>query len=192
LPAALRIYLPGYPVFPILWPVALVCLAWLWQKKDFKRASLWSLNVNKKIVWLVLARFAFFALLIGSLVAWQAPGQLFYLVHVHPLLWLIIIFLYPVLSVYPQGIIYRGFIFERYRALFRAPWIMSVASACAFAMTHLVFGNILAVGLSLAGGMMFAITYRQTGSVMFSSMEHALYGCFLFTIGLGEYFYHGR
>jgi len=24
-----------------------------------------------------------------------------------------------------------------------------------------------------------------------SSFEHALYGCWLFTIGLGQYFYHG-
>jgi hypothetical protein len=31
-----------------------------------------------------------------------------------------------------------------------------------------------------------------TGSLLTSSIEHALYGCWLFTVGLGQFFYHGR
>lgn len=68
---------------------------------------------------------------------------------------------------------------------------MIVASAAAFAFLHIIFRNWLAVGLTFAGGLLFAARYAGTGSLATSSFEHALYGCWLFTIGLGQYFYHG-
>jgi hypothetical protein len=42
-----------------------------------------------------------------------------------------------------------------------------------------------------AGGLLFAARYAETNSLFTSSFEHALYGCWLFTIGLDPYFYHG-
>jgi membrane protease YdiL (CAAX protease family) len=54
---------------------------------------------------------------------------------------------------------------------------------------HIVFRNPLAMALTFAGGILFAWRYEKTGSLFVSSFEHALYGCFLFTIGLGRYFY---
>jgi len=54
-----------------------------------------------------------------------------------------------------------------------------------------LFLNPLAVLLTLAGGWMFAGTHRQTGSLAIAAIEHALYGCWIFTAGLGEFFYHG-
>jgi uncharacterized protein len=98
---------------------------------------------------------------------------------------------YPVLSVYPQGILYRAFFFQRYAALFPGKWAMIVASAAAFAFLHIIFRNWLAVALTFAGGLLFAARYAETDSLFTSSFEHALYGCWLFTIGLGQYFYHG-
>ncbi len=76
---------------------------------------------------------------------------------------------YPVLSVYPQGVLYRAFFFECHAGLFPGKWVMIVASAAAFAFLHIVFRNSLAP----------------------SSVEYALYGCWLFTVGLGQLFYHG-
>jgi membrane protease YdiL (CAAX protease family) len=99
--------------------------------------------------------------------------------------------LYPILSVYPQGIVYRAFIFERYRELFGPSWAIVLASAVAFAYVHIVFRNPLAIGLTFLGGVLFAYRYLQTGSLFVSSFEHALYGCAIFTIGLGRSFYHG-
>jgi len=49
----------------------------------------------------------------------------------------------------------------------------------------------LAPALTLAGGLLFAFRYAQTGSLATSCFEHALYGCWLFTVGLGQNFYHG-
>jgi membrane protease YdiL (CAAX protease family) len=98
---------------------------------------------------------------------------------------------YPVLSVYPQGVLYRAFFFERYVDLFPGKWAMILASAAAFSFLHIIFRNWLAVGLTLAGGVLFALRYQETDSLATSSFEHSLYGCWLFTVGLGQYFYHG-
>jgi uncharacterized protein len=98
--------------------------------------------------------------------------------------------LYPTLSVYPQGIVYRVFMFERYRALFGASWGIVVASAAAFVFVHIVFRNPLALVLTFLGGVLFGLRYWQTGSLFVSSFEHALYGCAIFTIGIGRSFYH--
>lgn len=192
LPVGLRVCFPGRFLLPLLWLAAALYLAWLWRKTAFKRPELWSFSGQGQNVFRILARFVILALIIGIFVARFAPGHLFHLIRVRPGLWLLIMLLYPVLSVYPQGIVYRSFIFNRYGDLFSTPSIMIIASAVAFAMVHLVFGNLLAVGLAFAGGVIFAQTYRRTKSLAVSSMEHALYGCFLFTIGLGAYFYHGQ
>lgn len=53
-------------------------------------------------------------------------------------------------------------------------------------MVHLVFHNALVSVLTLVGGILFGLTYRRTQSLMFTSIEHSLYGVWLFTIGAGE------
>jgi membrane protease YdiL (CAAX protease family) len=68
---------------------------------------------------------------------------------------------------------------------------MILASAAAFAFLHIVFRNSLAMALTVAGGLLFAARYSETGSLATSSVEHALYGCWLFTVGLGQYFNQG-
>jgi membrane protease YdiL (CAAX protease family) len=68
---------------------------------------------------------------------------------------------------------------------------MIAASAAAFAFLHIIFRNWIAVALTFAGGLLFAARYAETDSLFTSSFEHTLYGCWLFTIGLGQYFYHG-
>lgn len=45
--------------------------------------------------------------------------------------------------------------------------------------------------LTFVGEVLFATCYAETGSLATSCFEHALYGCWLFTLGLGQYFYHG-
>jgi hypothetical protein len=82
-----------------------------------------------------------------------------------------------------QGIIYRLFLFDR--------WGIVLVSAAAFGFVHIVFRNALAVALTLRAGLLFAVRHWQTGSLMASSFEHALYGCAILTIGLGHWFYHG-
>ena len=120
-----------------------------------------------------------------------APEDFLSLPRSDPRLWCLIMVLYPILSVYPRGIIYRAFLFERYRSLLGGGWGVVLSSAAAFAFVQIVFRSFLAVALTLPAGLLFAVRYWQTGSLLASSAEHALYGCAIFTIGLGRWFYHG-
>jgi hypothetical protein len=139
----------------------------------------------------VLAIFAIAAMILTAAVWRLRPQILFGFVRNSPLFWALVMVLYPVLSVYPQGIIYRGFFFERYQSLFRSPATMILASAAAFAFSHVIFRSPWSVALTFAAGLLFAWRYYVTGSLLVSCLEHALYGCFIFTVGLGGLFYHG-
>lgn len=184
-------------VIPTLAVAAAACLAVLLRDSRFDRRRL-GLGPGAKgdmpphtalrriAMWFAVGATAMF---IG--VVLFDESRLFHLVRTRPELWAIIMVGYPVLSVYPQELIYRAFLFHRYRRVFRGRWPMIIASAVAFGYGHVVFGNTVAVVLSSIGGAIFAITYDRTRSTLLCALEHALYGCFIFTVGLGSYFYAG-
>ena len=91
----------------------------------------------------------------------------------------------------PQEALYRRFLLLRYQRLFGSGAGSVLTSAAAFGFAHIVYGNALAVGLSAAGGLLFAASYRRHRSLALVCLEHALYGCLVFTIGLGRFFYTG-
>lgn len=132
------------------------------------------------------------ALAMGGLIRWAHPDWFLALPRERPALWAAIMVLYPLMSVVPQNIVYRAFIFHRYRTLFGSGgWNMTWASAIAFSFAHVVFHNSVALGLTAVGGLIFAHTYDKHRSVPLVSAEHALYGCAVFTLGLGRYLYAG-
>ena len=45
--------------------------------------------------------------------------------------------------------------------------------------------------MTAVGGYLFARTYARSESTLMVSLEHALWGDFLFTVGLGWYFWGG-
>jgi len=106
-------------------------------------------------------------------------------------IWRLVMVAYPLLSVVPQEIIYRAFFFERYRALFGNQFGIILASATVFSFGHIVFHNWPSILLTFIGGWLFAKTYQATSSLLWVSFEHALYGCAIFTIGYGSYFFDG-
>jgi len=116
---------------------------------------------------------------------------LFSLIKRSPVLWAAIMVLYPVISVYPQELLFRTYFFHRYEALFGSRLRMIAASAVAFGFVHIVFGNWISVALCTIGGVLFATTYEETGSLVLTCMEHAVFGNFIFTIGLGKFFVPG-
>ena len=191
LPLAYRFAPVRIPALPVLWVITAYALWQLMRDARFDRGRMWNSGALPGRIGVILVIFAVVAVVIGLGVRWFAPELEWSFVRSHPGFWAIVMVAYPVLSVYPQGIIYRAFFFERYGALFPSRWAMIVASAAAFAFMHLIFRNWLAVGLTFAGGLLFAARYAETGSLATSSFEHALYGCWLFTVGLGQYFYHG-
>lgn len=139
----------------------------------------------------ILLRFVLCASAMALLTWAFAPQLLFGFVTEKPALWLMVMLLYPVLSVVPQEIIFRSFFFARYPRLFDTKWAMILASGVTFGLAHLIFHNWVAPVLCLIGGVLFAMTYHRHRSLLLVAIEHALYGDFLFTIGLGRYFYHG-
>ncbi|MDX1637739.1 MAG: CPBP family intramembrane glutamic endopeptidase [Balneolaceae bacterium] len=129
------------------------------------------------------------ALFMLGLVLLVHPDTLFAFPRKQPVVWIVVMLLYPLLSALPQELIYREFFFQRYRSLFPSEAVLGYASALAFALLHIIYDNWWAVGLSLAGGILFMHTYRRSGSLYWVTVEHAVYGCLVFTIGMGQYFY---
>ena len=194
LPIVLYIRPRGIPIVPFLWGCTAYCLVTLLFDKTFRRAELWRPWRLRNHRTEILTLFITGAILIAGLVWRFEPQRLFGLVKTNPMLWALVMAFYPVFSVYPQGIIYRSFVMHRYRPLLRTRrgtqrWMLIAVSALSFSFMHIIFHNWIAVTLTLIGGVLFARTHLKTRSLFVSSFEHALYGCFLFTIGLGSYFY---
>ncbi|PPC89124.1 MAG: CPBP family intramembrane metalloprotease [Methylobacter sp.] len=139
----------------------------------------------------VLRRFACFAPLIVVLSWYLAPHLFLALPRQQPLLWLAVMVLYPALSVWPQEIIYRRLIYHRYQPLFGQGAGYIAVSAITFGYAHLIMINWLAIAMTTAGGYIFASDYAARRSLILVCLEHALYGCLIFTVGLGRYFYTG-
>ncbi|WMI67558.1 CPBP family intramembrane glutamic endopeptidase [Mangrovimonas sp. YM274] len=89
-------------------------------------------------------------------------------------------------SVYPQELIYRTLYFNRYQNLMKSKWISIILNALVFSMAHLMFKNTLVLIMTFLGGLLFALTFLKTKSTTLVSIEHAIYGSWLFTVGMGD------
>jgi membrane protease YdiL (CAAX protease family) len=182
--------IPNLPI-PYLLITAILAFLVLWSDPGFKLSRLAAWGNFRPFLYSVLIRDAVCLVGLGIAVHLLAPQLLFSLIRSSPRLWAFIFLLYPLFSVYPQELLYRAFFFHRYQPLFGNGWGMVIASALAFGFVHIIFRNWLAVGLCLIGGFLFSLTYQKSGSLLLACLDHAIFGNFLFTIGLGQFFYHG-
>jgi uncharacterized protein len=189
----LLIFYRRIPNLPIPYLLIIALLAFLVLRSDptfsLSRLAIWG-NIRPFLA-TILIRDAACLVGLGIAVYLLAPQLLFSLIRRSPWLWALVFFLYPLLSVYPQEFLYRAFFFHRYQPLFGRGWGMLAASALAFGFVHIIFRNWLAVGLCVIGGFLFSLTYETSGSFLLACLDHAIFGNFLFTIGLGQFFYHG-
>lgn len=180
-------------IIPQILLFAALCLVILWRDPAFDRRVLSSFPHRWRPC---LVRIGLLFLAGGAAVtawaAWRGEIELFRLPRERPGLWLLVLLLYPLVSALAQEVIFRVFVFHRYRALFATPGRLIAASAAAFALAHLILGNWQAPALSLMGGLLFAWTYARTRSLPLVALEHGLWGDWLFTLGLGRYFYGGH
>ena len=178
------------PVIPVLLLASAIVFAVLWRDPTFDRSSLTAFRIPAREALRVLLRFLICGALLALLLAWRAPKLFFSFPRANPVFWTVVMIAYPVISVYPQGILYRAFYLHRYAECFperlRLP-----AGALAFSFAHILFGNLYAPLFTFFGGLLFLDSYRRTHSLLFSGLEHSLYGDFLFTIGWGAFFYEG-
>lgn len=186
-------WIPGLHPFVILWTAATLCVVWLWWcAPDFDRAELTRIRLlfNWRVMAPIMLPFVGLATAIGLLVYWFAPHLLFNFPRQEPVIWILVMVGYPILSVIPQTIVFRTFLLYRYRTLFRSRWALWVAASMAFAFVHIIFRNPIAVALTAIGGTLFVEGYLRTRSVWVSVLQHSLYGCWVMTIGLGVYIYY--
>lgn len=177
----------------LLWIASGICLFLLLRDPSFDGRQLWNVRPLRSQLPSILGLFTVGVVAISALVCVYAPGDLFHLVRNRPGLWALVMLSYPPLSVLSQAIVYRAFILHRYRKLAprgsRAHSVFLILlSAGAFSFSHIVFHNWIAVALTFPGGILFALRYLNTRSQLTASLEHTLYGWFLFTIGLSQYF----
>ena len=96
--------------FSILYLVFFTSGLILYNDKDFSFFSL-----KKKIDWKFVLKFSFLFLILGFFYTYILDENLlFNFPKSNFKLWLIVIFIYPFLSVIPQEIVYRVFFFQRY------------------------------------------------------------------------------
>lgn len=196
----LCIAVPGYIIlsrsapfmFTFLWGATLYCFLIL-RVFYFKGwHDLWRWD---QVTWAhmkpILMRWVLGVISMAGFLYFYNPGAMFGLWHRNPEIIPWILFLYPVISALPQEFIFCSFFFRRYAPFFGSGWVIVAASAVVFAYCHILYINPVAPVLSLAGGIIFAMTYLKHKSLALVTIEHALYGNALFLIGLGQYFYSG-
>ena len=143
-------------------------------------------NINWKNFW----KSTFIKLLIiavaTSSFVWLTDSESLFAVMLNkPKMWILILFFYSFFSVYPQELIYRTFFFKRYKSLFKNDILFITINAVLFSLAHLFFKNTIVLFITFIGGILFAFTYKKTKSTLLVSIEHAVYGCWLFTVGMG-------
>jgi len=190
-PLLLTCLAPPGLLIPILWVVGTAVFGVLARMPGVELRRLHHVRIPGRQLGWIVARWLLACIALTLLLYLLRPALLFRLPVQQPRLWLLVMLLYPVISVYPQTLIYRALFEARYATLFHSAHVSLLVGACLFSLAHLPFQNLWALALTLPGGYLFLSTYRSTGSIVLSAVEHALYGNALFTIGWGAYLYSG-
>jgi hypothetical protein len=180
------------PRLVVLALVTAVCIGLLWRDPTFDRSRLFALGDLRGSLRSIALRAAGAAGVIAALVLLLRPAAFLAMPSRSPGLWLAGLLLYPLLSAWPQEVVFRLYFFHRYQPLFGGTTWQVAATEVAFGFLHAVYPSLLAAILSLPAGVLLALTYRRTRTMGPVWLEHSIYGLLLFTIGLGEYFYDGR
>lgn len=192
LPTVIIVYRLAGEMILFLWAATLYCAVVYRLKFHRGWGEVWRWReVSRANLRVILLRFVVVAAAMAAFLYFYDPERMLSLPRHRPGFMLILFVLYPLLSALPQEFIFCTFFFGRYRVFFPAQWAVVLASAVVFAYAHVLFINPVAPALSFVGGLIFASTYAKTRSLALVTLEHALYGNFLFFIGLGWYFYGG-
>lgn len=185
------VYNHQVPLYYALPPVLGLMLALLFLDGSFHLKQELGRRLTRETVLSILAIFAVFGGLLALFVWLWMPEQFLNLPSTRLKRWLKLLVLYPFTSVLAQEFVYRVFFFHRYGALFKDHRALILVNGLVFAFAHVLFRNWIALGLTFAGGMLFAWRYDKTRSFWAIWLEHTLWGWLIFTIGLGNYFFTG-
>ncbi|MEM9630063.1 MAG: CPBP family intramembrane glutamic endopeptidase [Pseudomonadota bacterium] len=139
----------------------------------------------------ILLRCLVGSIAIAAIVLAISPERLFCIPRANPMLMVVIVAFYGLVSVLPQEIAFRGYAAWRLDA-HKIPFPVGVIlSSALFGWVHIIFGSWLSVGLSSIAGISFYRTYRKYDSLSAVWLEHSLIGIAIFAIGLDNLFYLG-
>ena len=177
--------------FSIWIKAGLILLGFIYLLIVMLRIEKVSLKIKKDLDWSQFWKritFTFIGIvIITTLYVYFMDSSLLFCVPLNrPKLWIGILLVYTFLSVWPQEFIYRTFFFTRYGDLFKNKKLLIFINAIIFCLAHIFFKNTLVILLTFIGGLLFGITYLKTRSTLLVSIEHALYGNWLFTVGMGQ------
>ena len=171
-------------IFLSLYLVSILSLVILYFDKTFLFTSL-----KKKIDWTFVIIFSVIFFFLGFFyVLLVDKNLLFIFPKTNFKLWLIVIFIYPFLSVIPQELVYRVFFFQRYFPNINRFYFPVFLNLVVFAYGHLVFSNMHAIIITAIVSPIFTYAYLKK-SFLTCVILHTLGGQIIFTLGLGKYFF---
>jgi len=180
------------PLFQILPPVFLAFIVFLTLDRSFSWKKLLLTGISFKQIISILTIFAIAGPGLVIFAQNDVPRRFLAFPRYAYDIWIMVMILYPLVSVTTQEIMYRVFFFHRYKPLFeRDPQGAIVLNAVLFSFSHIVFQNVTTLIISLLGGLLFAWRYQSSKSYWALVIEHSLYGNLIFTVGLGKYFFTG-
>ena len=193
-PLLMRLAIFGWriPLPMLLQGILLGVLLYMLWDPTFRLLSELSSGFSRDTLVSILGTFAVVGGIITLFVMMQMPGRFMDLPNGHPRLWAMVMVFYPLVSVIPQELIYRTFFFHRYGPLFGSSrWLAIVVNGVLFGFAHILFGSYVSMALTALLGFLVAWRYDRTRSLWAAWLEHSLYGCLIFSVGLGHYFFTG-
>ena len=184
LPSAIFFLDSSIIVFLTLYLVFTLSIVILYFDKSFSFTSL-----RKKVDWEFIIIFSIIFLSLGFFyVILVDKDLLFIFPKTNFELWLLVILIYPFLSVIPQEIVYRVFFFQRYFPNERSFYFLTLLNMIVFSYGHIVFNNVHAILITAIVSPVFTYAYLKK-SFFTCIILHALGGQIIFTLGLGKYFF---
>ncbi len=189
-PLAMTAFFGQYSLFAVVWALAGVALILLVLTPGWTWSSLLKGPVLGE--WKLILVFAVVTAAVCAAFVFTLVPQRFLAMPIYRSeLWVMIMVAYPLLSAFPQELIYRSLFFERYGVLFPGPVALIFANGLVFGFGHLFYMNPVTIAMTAAGGAIMGWAYLRGRSMLLAWALHAIAGNLIFTLGLGLFFYHG-
>ncbi len=180
------------PLFLVLQPVLFGFIAYLLWDDTFRIRQELARGFSGRTLIAILVKFVIVGGAIAAATSILFPHLFLAFPRYRPALWLMVMVIYPLASVVVQELVFRTFFFHRYGPLFRdAKWLAIFVNGALFGFAHIIFGNPIAMFGSMVIGWLIAYRYWATRSFWAVWFEHSLYGCLVFSVGLGRFFFTG-
>jgi uncharacterized protein len=187
----LFIFLGEHIKYPssIVLPILIAIFIYLKRLPDFSFKELIRLKITRKELKMhgLIVLISGIVLFLSVLFFYR--DHLFNLPKSSLFIWGFMCIFYPLFSAYGQEIIYRVFLYYRYRMIFTSKTGFIIASGVAFSFVHIVYYSPVSLILTLLLGIYLAAAYIRTKSVLLTSLIHGILGDVIFTVGLGGFFW---